>query len=61
MSQPVIYLFGGRNGSGKTTFARRYLPHLDREARILNANEMARGVSRFSPQTIAVKAGRLML
>ena len=61
MSQPVIYLFGGSNGSGKTTFARAYLPHEGPNIRFLNADEIARGLSPFSPQTIALKAGRLML
>jgi predicted ABC-type ATPase len=61
MSQPVIYLFGGSNGAGKTTFARAYLPHENTNLRFLNADEIARGLSPFSPQTIALKAGRLML
>jgi predicted ABC-type ATPase len=61
MSQPVIYLFGGSNGAGKTTFARAYLPNENPDARFLNADEIARGLSPFSPQTVALKAGRLML
>jgi predicted ABC-type ATPase len=61
MSQPAIYLFGGSNGAGKTTFARAYLPNENPDARFLNADEMARGLSPFSPQTMALKAGRLML
>jgi len=61
MSQPIIYLFGGSNGAGKTTFARAYLPNENPGARFLNADEIARGLSPFSPQTIALKAGRLML
>src|ERR1700679_2343389 len=61
MSKPVIYLFGGSNGAGKTTFARAYLPNENPDARFLNADEMARGLSPFSPQTVALKAGRLML
>ena len=61
MSQPVIYLFGGSNGAGKTTFARAYLPNENPDARFLNADEIARGLSPFSPQTMALKAGRLML
>jgi predicted ABC-type ATPase len=61
MSKPVIYLFGGSNGAGKTTFARAYLPSAGTNLRFLNADEIARGLSPFSPQTIALKAGRLML
>jgi predicted ABC-type ATPase len=61
MNRPVIYLFGGSNGAGKTTFARAYLPHEGRNVRFLNADEIARGLSPFSPQTVALKAGRVML
>ena len=61
MSKPVIYLFGGSNGAGKTTFARAYLPTAGVNLRFLNADEIARGLSPFAPETIALKAGRLML
>jgi predicted ABC-type ATPase len=61
MSKPVIYLFGGSNGAGKTTFAKAYLPNENPDGRFLNADEIARGLSPFSPQTMALKAGRLML
>jgi len=61
MAHPVIYLFGGSNGAGKTTFARAFLPHELAKPRFLNADEIARGLSPFSAESMALKAGRLML
>jgi predicted ABC-type ATPase len=61
MPSPTLYLFGGANGSGKTTFARAFLPHRAEAVRFLNADEFARGLSPFAPETVAVKAGRLLL
>jgi predicted ABC-type ATPase len=60
--KPTIYLFGGGNGSGKTSFARAFLPNeIGSEIRFLNADEIARGLSPFSPESVAFKAGRLLL
>jgi predicted ABC-type ATPase len=58
---PTIYLFAGSNGSGKTTFARAYLPNIKSLVRFLNADEIARGLSPFAPETVAYKAGRFLL
>jgi predicted ABC-type ATPase len=58
---PTLYLFAGSNGAGKTTFARAYLRQLDPVPRFLNADEIARGLSPLDPQTLAVKAGKLLL
>jgi predicted ABC-type ATPase len=58
---PTLYLFAGSNGAGKTTFARAYLRQLDPIPRFLNADEIARGLSPLNPQTLAVKAGKLLL
>ncbi|WP_035602689.1 zeta toxin family protein [Haloferula sp. BvORR071] len=61
MTPPVLYLFAGSNGAGKTTFARAYLTPLPGPPRFLNADEMARGLSPFDPTSVARKAGKLLL
>jgi predicted ABC-type ATPase len=58
---PILHLIGGANGSGKTTFARAYLADRADAVRFLNPDEIARGLSPFAPENVAVKAGRLLL
>lgn len=59
---PTIYLFAGCNGAGKTTFARAYLTAgFDTPPRFLNADEIARGLSPLNPESVALKAGKLLL
>ena len=58
---PTIYLIGGCNGAGKTTFAREFLPKEVKCLRFLNADEIARGLSPLAPAAAAVKAARLLL
>ena len=59
--EPTIYLIGGSNGAGKTTFAKAFLPYEVRCLRFLNADEIARGLSPLDPSLAAFKAGRLLL
>lgn len=59
--RPTIYLIAGCNGAGKTTFAREFLPNEVHCLRFFNADELARGLSPFSPSAAAVKAGRLLI
>ncbi|WP_367872927.1 zeta toxin family protein [Luteolibacter sp. Populi] len=62
MNPPVLYLFAGCNGAGKTTFARAFLTTgFPVSPRFLNADEIARGLSPLSPGSVALKAGRLLL
>jgi predicted ABC-type ATPase/predicted DNA-binding transcriptional regulator len=56
-----IYIIAGSNGSGKTTFARKFLPDYARCRHFVNSDLIARGLSPFSPQIAAMKAGRLVL
>lgn len=59
--RPFLYVFGGSNGAGKTTYARAYLGSRPKPVRFLNADEIARGLSPFAPESVAVQAGRLLI
>ncbi len=59
--RPNVYIIAGPNGAGKTTFAREFLPYYAECRNFINADLIAQGVSPFSPETAAVRAGRLML
>ncbi|MBM4045788.1 MAG: Zeta toxin family protein [Planctomycetes bacterium] len=58
---PRLYIIAGPNGAGKTTFAREYLPHYVDCVQFVNADMIASGLSPFSPETAAFRAGRLVL
>jgi predicted ABC-type ATPase len=56
-----VYIIAGPNGAGKTTFAREFLPNYADCRSFINADMIAAGVSPFSPEAAAFRAGRLML
>lgn len=56
----TLYLFGGSNGAGKTTFAKAYLTLIYPIPRFLNADEIARGLSPLDPTRMSVSAGKLL-
>ena len=56
-----IYVIAGPNGSGKTTFAREFLPNYVKCETFINADLIARGLSPFSPTAAALRAGRILL
>lgn len=56
-----IYVIAGPNGSGKTTFARSFLPEYVSCPDFINVDLIAQGLSPFDPGSAAVKAGRLVL
>ncbi len=56
-----LYVIAGPNGVGKTTFARTFLPKYADCKNFINADLIAEGISPFSPEAAAVRAGRLML
>lgn len=59
--RPSVYVIAGPNGAGKTTFAADFLPIYAHKAAFINADTIARGLSGFSPDAVALKAGRLLL
>lgn len=56
-----IVIIAGPNGAGKTTFAREFLPHEADCPIFVNADLIAAGIAPFQPETVAFRAGRLML
>lgn len=56
-----LYIIAGPNGVGKTTFARKFLPKYANCKNFVNADLIAQGMSPFSPETAAMRAGRLVL
>ena len=56
-----VYIIAGPNGAGKTTFAREFLPNYADCLNFVNADLIAQGLSPFSPESVAFRAGRLML
>jgi predicted ABC-type ATPase len=60
-TRPELRIIAGPNGSGKTTFVRKYLPRIAEVRNFVNADLIAAGLSPFDPASAALKAGRLML
>ena len=58
---PRLYVVAGPNGAGKTTFARKFLPDYAHCKQFVNADLIASGLSPFSPEAAALRAGRLLL
>lgn len=58
---PNLYIIAGCNGAGKTTASYTVLPEILNCKEFINADEIARGLSPFQPEKVAVQAGRIML
>lgn len=58
---PIIYIIAGCNGAGKTTAASEILPNYLDCKEFVNADSIAKGLSPFQPETVAVHAARIML
>lgn len=56
-----LYIIAGPNGAGKTTASYTVLPELLECREFVNADEIARGLSPFNPESVAIQAGRLQL
>ena len=61
MQHPNLYIIAGPNGAGKTTASFNLLPDVLHCPNFVNADEIARGLSPFAPETVAIQAGRIML
>ncbi len=61
MTPPRLYIIAGCNGAGKTTASFTVLPDALECREFVNADEIARGLSPFNPEEMAIEAGRLML
>jgi len=61
MKNKNVYIIAGANGSGKTTFAKKFLPDYAKCQNFVNADLIARGLSPFSTQISAIRAGRVVL
>jgi predicted ABC-type ATPase len=60
-SKPVVLVVAGPNGADKTTCAEGVLGESLRLFHFVNADMIAKGLSAFTPQSVAMQAGRLMI
>jgi predicted ABC-type ATPase len=58
---PILYIIGGPNGVGKTTFADRFLPDEAKQLEFVNADLIARGLSPYDPDSVSMEAGKIAL
>ena len=56
-----LYIIAGCNGAGKTTASFTILPEVLNCKEFVNADEIAKGLSPFQPESVAMQAGRIML
>ena len=59
--EKTLYIISGCNGAGKTTASYTVLPEILGCREYVNADEIAKGLSPFNPESVAIEAGRLML
>lgn len=60
-SAPTVIVLGGPNGAGKSTVAPALLRDRLGIRHFVNADEIAKGLSAYTPESVAVTAGKLML
>ncbi|HMF10838.1 MAG TPA: hypothetical protein VKE94_00990, partial [Gemmataceae bacterium] len=60
-SSPYFVVLAGPNGAGKTTAASVLLTRPMQATEFVNADTIARGLSEFQPEAVAVEAGRIMI
>lgn len=60
-ARPSLVVIAGPNGAGKSTLAPVLLKDTLAVTEFVNADVIARGISAFAPENVAIAAGRLML
>jgi predicted ABC-type ATPase len=61
MKTKNLYIIAGCNGAGKTTASFTILPEMLKCQEFINADEIARELDPIRPESVAIKAGRVML
>lgn len=61
MTPPKLYIIAGCNGAGKTTASYTILPDILNCKEFVNADEIAKGLSPFNTESMAIEAGKIML
>ncbi len=61
MTDKKLYIISGCNGAGKTTASFTILPEILDCKEFVNADEIAKGLSPFQPESVSFEAGRIML
>lgn len=61
VARPSLVVIAGPNGAGKSTLAPLLLQEALAVTEFVNADVIARGLSAFAPEKVAMAAGRLML
>ena len=56
-----VYIIAGCNGAGKTTASFTILPEILNCREFVNADEIAKGLSPFQPESVSFQAGRIMI
>lgn len=56
-----LYIIAGPNGAGKTTASFTILPDVLDCKEFINADEIARGLSPFNPESVSIEAGKIMI
>lgn len=58
---PMMYIISGPNGAGKTTAAITLFPEYLNLTQFVNADEIAKGLSPFAPESVSLESARIML
>jgi predicted ABC-type ATPase len=61
MKNKNLYIIAGCNGAGKTTASFTILPEILDCKEFVNADEIAKGLSPFQPEKVALESGRIMI
>ena len=56
-----LFIIAGCNGAGKTTASYNILPEMLGCKEYVNAEEIARGISPFKPESVSIQAGKIMI